>query len=254
MIKYKIHQVAKDLNVPSKDVIDAVAEYCKVTKKSMTALEESELNAVFEHFTQKNQVANFDEYFASNKAEETQSEDKKEAPQKEENSQKKDNDRQQKNRRRQESDKNNDNRNNKKQNNRNDFKKPFDQNKKNQQQTNNQPAQKSEAQPEPVVQTEGAIKSKRGSGRVIDTRAAVVDVERYNEKYDRLASEKIKTDNTVSKQKITQRSQRESQSLSLYLFLMRLLFPSLLQDLRLQLPRLLKRLSLWEQWLQPMIQ
>lgn len=208
MIKYKIHQVAKDLNVPSKDVIDAVAEYCKVTKKSMTALEESELNAVFEHFTQKNQVANFDEYFASNKAEETQSEDKKEAPQKEENSQKKDNDRQQKNRRRQESDKNNDNRNNKKQNNRNDFKKPFDQNKKNQQQTNNQPAQKSEAQPEPVVQTEGAIKSKRGSGRVIDTRAAVVDVERYNEKYDRLASEKIKTDNTVSKQKITQRSQQ----------------------------------------------
>lgn len=208
MIKYKIHQVAKDLNVPSKDVIDAVAEYCKVTKKSMTALEESELNAVFEHFTQKNQVANFDEYFASNKAEETQSEDKKEAPQKEENSQKKDNDRQQKNRRRQESDKNNDNRNNKKQNNRNDFKKPFDQNKKNQQQTNNQSAQKSEAQPEPVVQTEGAIKSKRGSGRVIDTRAAVVDVERYNEKYDRLASEKIKTDNTVSKQKITQRSQQ----------------------------------------------
>lgn len=208
MIKYKIHQVAKDLNVTSKDVIDAVAEYCKVTKKSMTALEESELNAVFEHFTQKNQVANFDEYFASNKAEETQSEDKKEAPQKEENSQKKDNDRQQKNRRRQESDKNNDNRNNKKQNNRNDFKKPFDQKKKNQQQTNNQPAQKSEAQPEPVVQTEGAIKSKRGSGRVIDTRAAVVDVERYNEKYDRLASEKIKTDNTVSKQKITQRSQQ----------------------------------------------
>lgn len=208
MIKYKIHQVAKDLNVPSKDVIDAVAEYCKVTKKSMTALEESELNAVFEHFTQKNQVANFDEYFASNKAEETQSEDKKEAPQKEENSQKKDNDRQQKNRRRQESDKNNDNRNNKKQNNRNDFKKPFDQKKKNQQQTNNQPAQKSGAQPEPVVQTEGAIKSKRGSGRVIDTRAAVVDVERYNEKYDRLASEKIKTDNTVSKQKITQRSQQ----------------------------------------------
>lgn len=208
MIKYKIHQVAKDLNVPSKDVIDAVAEYCKVTKKSMTALEESELNAVFEHFTQKNQVANFDDYFASNKAEETQSEDKKEAPQKEENSQKKDNDRQQKNRRRQESDKNNDNRNNKKQNNRNDFKKPFDQKKKNQQQTNNQPAQKNEAQPEPVVQTEGAIKSKRGSGRVIDTRAAVVDVERYNEKYDRLASEKIKTDNTVSKQKITQRSQQ----------------------------------------------
>lgn len=210
MIKYKIHQVAKDLNVPSKDVIDAVAQYCKVTKKSMTALEENELNAVFEHFTQKNQVANFDEYFASNKAEEPQSDDKKEASQKEENNQKRDGDRQNKNRRRQDFDgkNNNDNRNNKKQNNRNEGRKPFDQNKKNNQQTNNQPAQKSEPQTQPLVQSESEIKSKRGSGRVIDTRAAVVDVERYNEKYDRLASEKIKTDNTVSKQKITQRSQQ----------------------------------------------
>ena len=35
-----------------------------------------------------------------------------------------------------------------------------------------------------------------------------MDIERYNEKYDRLASEKVRTDNTVQKQKITQRSQR----------------------------------------------
>ena len=33
-----------------------------------------------------------------------------------------------------------------------------------------------------------------------------MDIERYNEKYDRLASEKIKTDNEVQKQKLTQRS------------------------------------------------
>ncbi len=212
MIKYKIHQVAKDLNVPSKDVIDAVSEYCKVTKKSMTALEENELNAVFEHFTQKNQVANFDEYFASNQSEATDNDEQKEALPKEENTQKKDNDRQGKNRRRQESEgKNNsdNNRNNKKQNNRNEGKKPAEQNRKNTQQTNNQPSQKSETVSEVSQQNEGAIKSKRGSGRVIDTRAAVVDVERYNEKYDRLASEKIKTDNTVSKQKITQRSQQK---------------------------------------------
>ena len=212
MIKYKIHQVAKDLNVPSKDVIDAVSEYCKVTKKSMTALEENELNAVFEHFTQKNQVANFDEYFASNQSEATDNDEQKEALPKEENTQKKDNDRQGKNRRRQESEgKNNsdNNRNNKKQNNRNEGKKPAEQNRKNTQQTNNQPSQKSETVSEVSQQNEGAIKSKRGSGRVIDTRDAAVDVERYNEKYDRLASEKIKTDNTVSKQKITQRSQQK---------------------------------------------
>ena len=51
------------------------------------------------------------------------------------------------------------------------------------------------------------MKGKRDK-KIIDTRAAVVDVERYNEKYDRLASEKIKTENTVRKQKITQRSQQ----------------------------------------------
>lgn len=226
MIKYKIHQVAKDLNVPSKDVIDAVSEYCKVTKKSMTALEESELNAVFEHFTQKNQVASFDEYFASNKAEESVKEDKKESAQesgsaakKEEAPQKRDGERQGRNRRRSEQDGKNsgDSRNNKKQNNRGDSKNDNrNENKRQNEQGRKapqqpvQPASKPEqtVQQEPVVQTEGAIKSKRGSGRVIDTRAAVVDVERYNEKYDRLASEKIKTDNTVSKQKITQRSQQ----------------------------------------------
>lgn len=228
MIKYKIHQVAKDLNVPSKDVIDAVSEYCKVTKKSMTALEESELNAVFEHFTQKNQVANFDEYFASNKAEEPAKEEKKEpaqesgsAAKKEEAPQKRDGERPGRNRRRGEQEGKNSggDRNSKKQNNRGDNKNDnrndgrkqnADQGRKAPQQPA-QPVSKPEqaaAQNESVVQTEGAIKSKRGSGRVIDTRAAVVDVERYNEKYDRLASEKIKTDNTVSKQKITQRSQQ----------------------------------------------
>ena len=48
----------------------------------------------------------------------------------------------------------------------------------------------------------------RPVGRLVDTRASNVDIERYNEKYDRLASEKVRTDNTVQKQKINQRSQR----------------------------------------------
>ena len=48
----------------------------------------------------------------------------------------------------------------------------------------------------------------RPATRLVDTRSSQVDVERYNEKYDRLASEKIRTDNTVQKQKLNQRSQR----------------------------------------------
>ncbi len=65
MVKYRVHEVAKDLGVPSKDVIDLLAKHFKEPKKHMTALTEEELNIVFEHFTKKTQVQSFDEYFAS---------------------------------------------------------------------------------------------------------------------------------------------------------------------------------------------
>lgn len=64
VVKYRVHEVAKDLNVPSKDVIDLLGKHFDTPKKHMTALTEQELNVVFEHFTQKNQVKSFDEYFA----------------------------------------------------------------------------------------------------------------------------------------------------------------------------------------------
>ena len=69
MIKYKVSEVAKDLNVPSKAVIEAIKECCGVTKKSGNVLTDEELNVVFEYFTQKNQVESFDEYYASRDAE-----------------------------------------------------------------------------------------------------------------------------------------------------------------------------------------
>ena len=40
MIKYRVHEVAKDLNVPNKEVLDILAKYVKEPKKHMTALEE----------------------------------------------------------------------------------------------------------------------------------------------------------------------------------------------------------------------
>ncbi len=69
MVKYRVHEVAKDLNVPSKDVIALLGQHFDTQKKHMTALTEEELNVVFEHFTQKNQVESFDGYFASGKKE-----------------------------------------------------------------------------------------------------------------------------------------------------------------------------------------
>ena len=44
MVKYRVHEVAKDLGVPSKDVIDLLAKHFKDPKKHMTALTEEELN------------------------------------------------------------------------------------------------------------------------------------------------------------------------------------------------------------------
>ena len=53
MIKYRVHEVAKDLEIPNKDVIDVLKDYTGETKKHMTALTEDELDLVFESFTQK---------------------------------------------------------------------------------------------------------------------------------------------------------------------------------------------------------
>ncbi len=63
MEKYRVHEVAKDLNVPSKEVIDLLGKNFDTPKKHMTALTEKELDVVFEHYTQQKQVENFDEYF-----------------------------------------------------------------------------------------------------------------------------------------------------------------------------------------------
>ena len=61
MIKYRVHEVAKDFGVTSKDIIALLKEHLNVEKKHMTALNEEELNFIFEYYTQKNQVVNFNE-------------------------------------------------------------------------------------------------------------------------------------------------------------------------------------------------
>ena len=44
MIKYRVREVAKDLDIPNKDVIDILAKYFPEPKKYMTALTEEELD------------------------------------------------------------------------------------------------------------------------------------------------------------------------------------------------------------------
>ena len=65
MIKYKVSDVAKDFGVQSKEIIAVLADHNFAGKKSATALEEQELNVIFEHYTQKHNTDNLDAYFAT---------------------------------------------------------------------------------------------------------------------------------------------------------------------------------------------
>lgn len=65
VVKYKIHELAKDFNISSKDVIALLNEKLGVEKKSQTSLEENELDLVFECILAEHQVKSFDEYFAA---------------------------------------------------------------------------------------------------------------------------------------------------------------------------------------------
>lgn len=197
MIKYKVRDVAKDLGVSVKEISDILEKNCGVTKKAMATLEESELNIVFDAVTQKNNVANFDKFFASrNKTAEPAKAEVK-AEKKANNKDSKDN-------------KPNGRKNDRKSENKDNKTEGKKQNKvqdKPAKQTKAEP--KAESKPVEITSEEETSTRKR---RVIDTRAVNVDVERYNQKYDDLANASSKmrsTDNTVKKQKFTNRSQKQ---------------------------------------------
>ena len=65
MIKYRVHEVAKDFDVPSKTVMQILKEHFDSEKKAQTALEEDELNVVFDAITRSKAVDSFDDYFAA---------------------------------------------------------------------------------------------------------------------------------------------------------------------------------------------
>ena len=65
MIKYKVKDVASDLGVQNKEITEILEKYCGVNKKTMASLDESELDVIFDVMTKKNNVENFDSYFAA---------------------------------------------------------------------------------------------------------------------------------------------------------------------------------------------
>ncbi len=182
MIKYKLKEVADDFNVKSKKISEILSDKCGVNKKSMTSLETEELNIIFDVMTTENALENFDEYFAvRNKAVEEYEKQIEEV--KEEKSKRKEIPVEKPTKK--------------------DTKKPSAKTK----------AVKGKPQKVEVVNTiEEEGTDHRSNRRVIDTRQTNVDVERYNQKYDDMANEKLRRNqDTSKKQKFSNRARKQRQ-------------------------------------------
>lgn len=176
MIKYRVREVAKDLEIQNKEVIDGLAEYFPEPKKYMTVLTEEELDVVFELFTQKRNMESLDVYFAEREEQPAVLvEPEEEAPKAEPETKP-------------------------------EKKAPAAEKKKEAAKPAAAPAAKKAPEKEQPAQV--IVEHTQPVRRVIDTRSSNVDIERYNEKYDRLADQKVRTDNVVTKQKFTNRNQQ----------------------------------------------
>ena len=193
MIKYKVKEVATDLDVTTKEVIAVLKDKLSVDKKAMTTLSEDELNYIFDYFTQKHAISDLAPYFAVRDEaikKQQEEEEKRIAEEKQ---------RREEEKQRREAEK--------------DKLRPDSAKKagKPQQQQPVQP-KKEKIDKTAEIDLKSEIKSKRGTGRIVDTGAAEVNVDRYNQKYDDLALDKVRNENNMSskKQKINQRSKQRN--------------------------------------------
>ncbi|MGN0487852.1 MAG: translation initiation factor IF-2 [Ruminococcus sp.] len=179
MIKYKVKEVAADFDVKSKKITEILEENCGVSKKSMTALETEELNIIFDVLTQENAMDDLSSYFAvRDKAVEKMEQEEQEAEKEEAKPKRKAIPVEE------------------------PVKKP---------KTGEKKSSAKKKEPEKMVNTiEEETTDHRSNRRVIDTRQSSVDVEKYNQKYDDMANDKLRRNqDTSKKQKFTNRAQKQ---------------------------------------------
>ena len=84
--KYRVHEVAKDFGVPTKQITEILTKYAETPKNHMQVLTDRELSLIFEHLTQNNQVSGIQEIFAEGaKPGEKKQENKSAAPRQQHN-------------------------------------------------------------------------------------------------------------------------------------------------------------------------
>lgn len=240
--KIKLIDAAKDLNIPSQKIIDFFAEKGDAKKKLSSVLTEDEMNKILEHYTKANEVKSFDEYFASkNDPKPVKKFDKKD---------KKDDKKEDKKDRRDRKDKKDEKKSDKK-----DKKDRHDKfmkqeknipekkkaeeksavSEKNETPKSSVKANESKQEKKKKKEKEQARARVRGESsklnanfssetsstvtqrRTVDTRGSYVDLDKYNERYDQMASSNNRHNENYSskKQKINQKSaQRNRQQFS----------------------------------------
>ena len=62
--KYRVHEVAKDFNLPTKTITEILTKYVAAPKNHMQVLTDHELSVIFDYLTQHNQVANIQAIYA----------------------------------------------------------------------------------------------------------------------------------------------------------------------------------------------
>ena len=219
IVKYKVSDFAKDLNLSAKKVLDELAAMGSTGKKNSSNLEENELNYLLEKFSKDNSVANLDEFLNSAKAPKEEPKAEKKAEQKvEKKAEKKpeapkaDKKPQQPAAKAEQPKANNNNNNNGK----HGDKKP-EQHKKREEKTVSFSELARETGAKATAAPAQAVSVRREDNQVtVDTRTVDMNVDRFDARYDDLASTK-NTENRRkptpqgNKQKFTQRGQRQRQ-------------------------------------------
>ena len=70
MEKYRVHEVAKDFGLPTKDIMEILTKYAQAPKNHMQALTDAELSVIFDYLTEKNPVSGIQVIFADTYKEE----------------------------------------------------------------------------------------------------------------------------------------------------------------------------------------
>lgn len=225
--KYKLNELAKDLGLTNAEVAECLEKLTGEAKKTVASLTPQEVGYVLEYFTQNNQVESFNEYFAANvKPVSEKKKEKKPAVQKAEKKP------EAKAETRPEAKPEKKPEPAKPERTASDAEKAAAQKSavkfSKPEQKQEKPAPKKE-QPKTVKKKEHGVKQIIGGtavkdegytvseksdsfskGRMVDTRGSYVELDKYNEKYDKLANTKQNKnkDNFTKKQKLTQKSQQ----------------------------------------------